>query len=65
MLAFSSKMKPRTKHITIKYHNFQSFIANGDVKIKHFDTKEQIADFFTEPLYSELFEYLRYKLNGW
>ena len=29
----------------IKYRNFWSFVANGDVEIKHVGTKEQIADF--------------------
>ena len=52
------------KHIVIKYHHFQSFVANGDVEIKHVDTKEYIADIFMKPLDSELFGYLRYKLNG-
>ena len=53
------------KHINIKYHHFQIFVVNGDVKIKHVDTKEEIADIFTKLLYSELFEYLRYKISGW
>ena len=34
----SQQMLPRTKHITIKYHHFRSFVANGDVDIKHVDT---------------------------
>ena len=64
-LAVSPQMQPRTKHIAIKYHHFRSFVANGDVKIKHVNTKEQIADIFTEPLDSELFGYLRSKFNSW
>ena len=58
-------MRPCTKNISIKYHNFCIFVANGDVDIKHVDTKEQITDIFTKPLDSKLFGYLRYKLNGW
>ena len=38
------QIRPRTKHITIKDHPFQSFVANGDVEIKHVDAKEQIVD---------------------
>ena len=49
-LAVSLQMRPRTNHISIKYHHFRSFFTNGDVKIKHVDTKEQIADIFTKPL---------------
>ena len=32
-------MRPHTKHITINYHNFRSFVANGDIEIQHIDTK--------------------------
>ena len=64
-LTVSTKMRPHTNHIVIKYHNFWSFITNGDVYIKRVDTKEQIADIFTKPLDSELFGYLCYKLDGW
>ena len=63
-LVVSSLMRHCAKHIDIKYHHLQSFVANGDVKIKHVDTKEQIADIFTKQLDSELFRYLRYKLKG-
>ena len=59
------QMQPCTKHIDIKYHHFRSFVVNGDVKIKHVDTKGQIADIFTKPLDSELFGYLIYNINVW
>ena len=29
------------------------------------NTKEQITDTFMKPLDSELFGYIRYKINGW
>ena len=64
VLAISPQIRSRKYHIAIKYHHFQSFVANGDVNIKHVDTKEQIIDIFMEPLDSELFGYLRYKLSG-
>ena len=64
-LTVSPQIRHRTKHITIKYHHFRCFVVNGDVEIKHAETKEQITDIFTKPLDSELFVYLRYKLNGW
>ena len=38
-LTVSMQIRPRTKHIEIKYHHFQSFIANGDVEIKYVYTK--------------------------
>ena len=58
-LTVSPQIWPRTKHIAIKYHHFWSFVANGEIDIQHFDTKEQIKDIFTKQLYSELFGYLR------
>ena len=64
LLAVSMQIQPRTKHIEIKYHHFRSFVTNGNVKIKHVNMKEQIADIFTMLLDSELFRYLRYKLKG-
>ena len=64
-LAVYRQMRPRTKHILIKYHHFRSFVLNVDVEIKYVETKEQIVDIFTKLLYSELFVYIRYKLNGW
>ena len=58
-LTVSLQMRPRTKHIAIKYHQFRIFVMNGDLEIKHVGTKEQIADIFTRLIYSELFRYLR------
>ena len=41
------------------------FFTNGDVEIKHVDTRKKIVDIFTRPLDPELLEYLRYKVNWW
>ena len=64
-LTVTPKIRPCTKHIAIKYHHLQSFVANGDVEIEHIDTKEQITAIVMKPLDSELFGYIQYKLNGW
>ena len=48
-LAVAPKMRPCMSHITIKYHHFQSFVANGIGKIQHVDTREQIADILRNP----------------
>ena len=63
-LAISLQMKPLTNHIAIKYHHFRSFVANGDIKIKHVNTKEKITDIFTKPLDYDSFGYIRYQRNG-
>ena len=48
--AKSPKIRPRTKHIVIKYHHFHVYIQNGDIKIEKVDTTEQGVDFLTKPL---------------
>ena len=69
-LAIAPKMRPRTKHINIKYHHFRSHIKSdqnpqGSIKILHVGTKEQVADIFTKPLTILPFQHLRKKLMGW
>ena len=64
-IAKSPKMRPRTKHIAIKYHHFRQGVINGIYNILPIDTKEQTADIFTKALSEATFQYLRFKLNGW
>ena len=64
-LATTPKMRPRTKHIAIKYHHFRQCIARGLIKIAKVDTAEQEADFITKPLAEVLLKYLRKKALGW
>ena len=64
-LANAPKMRPRTKHIAIKYHHFRTCVQNGDIKIVKVDATEQEADFLTKPLVQQLFCYLRQKVMGW
>jgi hypothetical protein len=58
-------MRPRTKHIALKYHHFRSHVANGSIKVRWIDTKHQLADIFTKPLPEPLFTSLRLLLLGW
>ena len=66
-IAESQKFTPRTKHISLKYHWFRSFLSGERklLELNHVSTKEQVADIFTKPLEESLFLYLRKKLNGW
>ena len=64
-LAKALKMRPRTKHIAIKYHHFRSYVQKGDIIIEKVDTAEQEADFLTKLLVLQLFCYLRKKVMGW
>jgi hypothetical protein len=64
-LATAPKLRPRTKHIGLKYHHFRSHVENGSIKIQWIDSKNQLADIFTKPLAVSLFEYLHFHLLGW
>ena len=59
------KMRPRAKHLNIKYHRFREEVKKGTVSIYHVGTKDQIADIFTKPLDESLFKSLRVKVMGW
>jgi hypothetical protein len=49
-LANAPRMRPRTRYIRLKYHHFHSHVANGVLRIRWIDTKNQLADIFTKPL---------------
>ena len=63
-LVTTPKIRPRTKHITMKYHHFRSFVQNKTITIEHVDTKGQIADIFTKALSDAQFVLLQMKLMG-
>ena len=64
-IAKSPRLRPRTKHIAIKYHHFRKGVIDGFYNILSIDTLEQTADIFTKALSETKFTYLRRKLNGW
>jgi hypothetical protein len=50
------KIRPRTKHLNIKYQHFREEVKKGTVSIYHVETREQMADMLTKPLDETLFE---------
>ena len=42
-LTRAPKLRPRTKHINIKYHHFCKYVRDGKVEIAKIDTAEQLA----------------------
>jgi hypothetical protein len=58
------KMRPRTKHLNIKYHHFREEVRKGTISIYHTRTQDQIADIFTKPLPETPFVKFREKM-GW
>ena len=63
-LATAPKLKPRTKHINIKYHHFKSEVGKT-ITFKTIASKDQLADIGTKPLAYKLFRKLRKRLIGW
>jgi hypothetical protein len=64
-LARLPKMRPRTKHINVKYHHFQEAVAKGRVPIQHVASKDQLGDALTKNLARDLFLSLRKRYAGW
>jgi Reverse transcriptase (RNA-dependent DNA polymerase) len=64
-MARTLKMRPRTKHMNLKYHHFREAVSSGLVSIYSVRAHEQLADIFTKPLAVDLFQKLRYSIMGW
>ena len=64
-LARAPKMRPRTKHIALKYHHFRKHVEDGTIRINTIGTRDQVADIFTKALARDLFFSLRKLLSGW
>ena len=58
-------IRPRTKHITLKYHHFREHVQKGLIEINPIDTLEQVADIFTKKLPFPIFNYLRENMMDW
>ncbi|GKB23571.1 putative RNA-directed DNA polymerase [Tanacetum coccineum] len=55
--------RARTKHVEIDYHFVREKVAQGDLRVQHISTHDQIADIFPKPLQIPRFLYLRSKLQ--
>lgn len=64
-MARTHKMRPRTKHISVKFHHFRSYVANHSITVAAIDTLQQLADLWTKPLGSELFNKFTEEVFGW
>jgi hypothetical protein len=58
------KMRPQTKHLTIKYHHFRQAVTKGDNKIVYVCRKLQSADILTKALRIGLLQTLRSLIMG-
>eukprot|EP00957_Ditylum_brightwellii_P155139 11810106-Ditylum_brightwellii.AAC.1 len=64
-LAKCSRMRPITKHITIKYHHFRSKVEDGSIRIERVDTNDQQADLLIKSLSRDQLLKLRSLICGW
>jgi hypothetical protein len=64
-LARVPKMRPRTKHLNVKYHHFREHVRKGLVTIHPISTLDQQADLYTKPLAQEPIEKFRSAIFGW
>jgi hypothetical protein len=59
------KMRPRTKHLNIKYHFFRQYVQRGILQVEHINGEDQSADIFTKPLDYAAFIRHRQSIMGW
>ena len=59
------RMRPRTKHIALKYHHFKSKVKKGLVSVKRVDTKMQHEDNLTKLLAEPQSKHLRKLIMRW
>lgn len=64
-LARAPRMRPRTKHIAIKYHHFREQVAKGILHITRVATDEQRADILTKATPLSTLSHLRQQIQGW
>lgn len=64
-LAKSPKMRPRTKHIAVKYHHFREAVKDKKIQIMRVHTEDQLADIFTKPVPLAILTKLRKEIQGW
>jgi len=58
-------VRPRTKHLNIKYHHFHHHVQSGLLSVHAVSTGEQITKIFTKPLSKTIFKRYRQQINGW
>jgi hypothetical protein len=57
--------RPRSKHISIKWHHFRDEIQKGNIKVTKIHTSLTISDILTKSLVTSTFIGLRKFLMGW
>ena len=63
----SPRMRPRTKHMNIKWHHFRCYTEGADprIQLQAIGTEDQLGDLFTKAMTKELFIKFRKANLGW
>lgn len=56
-------LRGRSKHIEATFHFLRGKVNQGELKVRHFSSEAQLADFFTKGLKIDKFLTLRNKLR--
>ena len=62
-IAHNPVQHSKTKHIQIRHHFLCDHVLKVDIPIDHADTRDQLADIFTNPLDEKRFSKLQCELN--
>ena len=60
-----TKIRPRTKYLTVRLFHFRDNIEKGLISIEHVPSRDQLANIFTKPLSCQQFHNLRDQIMGW
>jgi hypothetical protein len=60
-----TQLRPRTKHIALKFHHFRDLIISKELIVEKVPTASNWADIFTKPLTQFVHERLRCLMMGW
>jgi hypothetical protein len=60
-----TQLRPRTKHIALKFHHFRDHLHNGTLRLEKVASAANWADIFTKPLTQFVHERLRRLMMGW
>jgi hypothetical protein len=64
-MAKAPRMRPRMKHINIKYRHFLEHVSSGLLSLHAISSEKQIADIFTKSLNDPLFSNHHRVISGW
>ena len=64
-LSENAMFHDRSKHIDIRYHFIQDMVQQGEIRLHHIGTDEQVVDILTKPLGKVMFLASENKLEWW